>query len=225
MPMRKVIIEIELYETAKEAQRSLFTHIHSYEVLEVLKMDHVKGFFVDLITCHLKEGVSIDELKSIGNMDILSVLRSEGDRHTCLVLGHQTEEANDVFNGPELNLIYTAPSLISEDRIIVSFISDHKDMTSFIEMVNAHIGKVVNMTFKLSTYEPKDLLSILTEKQREVMTAAYKYGYYDIPKRISSEQLAEKTKISKPTLMEHLRKAERSVITEICAGAPEMTGK
>jgi predicted DNA binding protein len=220
MPMRKVIVEIEPYETTKEAQRPMFTHIRSYEVLEVLKMDHEKSLFVDLIECHLKEGVSIDELASIGNMDILNVIRSEGDKHICLVLGHEQEEATDMFMGSELNLIYTAPSLISEDKVIVSFISGQKDMMRFVEIVKAHIGKVVNMTFKQSSYEKKDLLSILTDKQRKIMTAAYRYGYYDIPKGISSEKLSEKVKISKPTLLEHLRKAERRILTEILAGSP-----
>jgi predicted DNA binding protein len=220
--MRKVIVEIEPYEATKDAQRSMFTHIRSYEVLEVLKMDHVKGLYVDLIECHLKENVSIDELESIGNMEILNVIRSEGDKHICLVMGHESEEASDVFKGSDLNLIYTAPSLISEDRVIVSFISGQKDMARFVELVKDRIGKVVNITFKQSSYEKKDLLTILTDRQREMMTAAYRYGYYDIPKRISSEQLSEKVNISKPTLLEHLRKAERRILVEILAGSPEL---
>lgn len=220
MPMRKVIVEIEPFETTKVAQRPMFTHIRSYEVLEVLKMDHEKGLYVDLIECHLKENVSIDELTTIGNMDILNVIRSEGNKHICLVLGHESEDATDVFR--ELNLIYTAPSLVSEDRVIVSFISSQKDMVKFVEVVKAYIGKVVNISFKQSTYEKKDLLSVLTGKQREIMTAAYRYGYYDIPKGISSEQLSEKVNISKPTLLEHLRKAERRIFTEMLAGSPEL---
>jgi predicted DNA binding protein len=221
MPLRKVIIEIEPYQATREAQKPLFTHIRSYEVLEVLKIDHEKGLYVDVIECHLKENVSINKLSSIGNMDILSVIRSDGDKHICLVLGHETEETNDRIREMELNLIYTAPSLISEDRIIVSFISSHKDMMKFVEVVKAQIGKIVNMTFRQSTYEKKDLLSILTGKQREIMTAAYRYGYYDIPRRISSEQLSEKVKVSRPTLLEHIRKAERTIITELLAGSSQ----
>jgi predicted DNA binding protein len=218
MPMRKVIIEIEPFETTKILQRPQFTHIRSYEVLEVLKMDHMKGIYVDLIECQLRENVSIDELSSIGDLDILSVIRSEGDKHICLVLGHEKEDASDIFK--ELNLIYTAPSLISEDRIIISFISSQKDMARFVELVKGHIGKVVKMSFKQSTYERKDLLSVLTDKQREIMIAAYRHGYYDIPTGISSERLAEKVKVSKPTLLEHLRKAERRILAEILAGSP-----
>ena len=99
MQMRKVIIEIEPYEAVREAQRPMFTHIHSYEVLEVLNLDHVKGLYVDLIECRLKENVSIEELSSIGNLEILSVVRSEGDRHICLVLGHETEETAGQVRG------------------------------------------------------------------------------------------------------------------------------
>jgi predicted DNA binding protein len=223
MQMRKVVIEIEPYETTKEAQKPLFTHIRSYEVLEVLKMDREKSIYVDLIECHLKEDVSIDEMTSIGDMDILSVIRSEGDKHVCLVLGHQTEAASDAFGGLELNLIYTAPSLISEDKVIVSFISSQHDMKRFVEMVKARVGKVVNISFKQSTYEKKQILSILTDKQREIMSAAYRYGYYDIPTGITSERLAQKMNISKPTLLEHLRKAERRILTEILAGSPELS--
>ncbi len=225
MPMRKVIVEIEPYETTREAQRPMFIHVHSYEVLEVLKMDHFKGLYVDLIECHLRKDASIDKLASIGNMDILSVIRSEGDKHTCLVLGHEDKEATDIFRSSELNLIYTAPSLISEDRIIVSFISSQKDMVRFVEIVKAHIGKVVKMTFKQSTYERKGLLSILTDQQRKVLTAAFRYGYYDIPTRISSGRLADKMSISKPTLLEHLRKGERRILTEILAGSPELSNR
>jgi predicted DNA binding protein len=219
--MRKVIIEIELYEATKAAQRPMFAHIHSYEVLEVLKVDHIQGLFVDLIECRLKEGVSIEELKFIGNMEVLSVIRSDGDKHTCLVKGQESKTTKERFKEEDLNLIYTAPSMISENRVIVSFISSQKDLKRFLELVRAKVGKVTNITFKKATYQKKDVLSVLTGKQREVITAAYKYGYYDVPRRTSSGQLSRKVKISRPTLLEHLRKAERRIIAEIMAGHPE----
>jgi predicted DNA binding protein len=193
----------------------------SYEVLEVLMMDHTRGIFVDLIECRLREGVSIHDLKAIGNMDILSVISSEENKHVCLVQGKQAKEANETFYGEQLNLIYTAPSLISEDKIVISFISSHRDMMRFVEIVKEKVGQVVNMTFKQSTYERKELLSVLTDKQREVMMAAYRHGYYDIPRRIGSEDLAEKLEMSKPTLLEHMRKAERRIFMELMEGSPE----
>jgi len=216
--VRKAIIEIEPYETTKEAQRSVFTHIRSYEVLEVLKIDHVKGLYVDLIEVHLKENVSIQDLHFIGNMEILSVISSEGDKHICLVKGRESKKAKDTFDESELDLIFTAPSMISEDKVIVSLIGTQKDLTRFVDLVRAQIGKIVHLTLKRASYHRKDILSVLTEKQREVVIAAYSSGYYDIPKRISSQKLSQKVNVSRPTLLEHLRKAELRLFAEIISG-------
>lgn len=49
---------------------------------------------------------------------------------------------------------------------------------------------------------------LLTDKQHEVFELACKYGYYDVPKKITLEELAAQIGISPPTIAEHLRKAE-----------------
>ena len=53
------------------------------------------------------------------------------------------------------------------------------------------------------------------------MVAAYRHGYYDLPKGISSVRLSERVALSKPTTLEHLRKAERRLLAEIMAGYSE----
>ena len=219
--MRKVSLEIEPYEATRQAQAPVFTHVRSYEVLEVLKMDHVKGIFVDLIEIRLKEGVTIDQIEQIGNMELMSVIRSEGDKHICLVLGKEDEETKARLEGAGLDLIFTTPSLISEDRVVVSFMSSQKDLMKFVEMTQAGVGDVKKISFKKATYDKKDILSVLTDKQRQVMVAAHQNGYYDIPKRIGSDDLAKKLGLSVPTLLEHLRKAEKGVMAEIMAGQVE----
>ncbi|MFO7792412.1 MAG: helix-turn-helix domain-containing protein [Candidatus Saliniplasma sp.] len=215
--MRKLIIEIRPKEKAKERQSSIFSKIHSYEVLEVLKMDYEEKIYVDLIEFKLKEHVSIENLKSIGNMEILSILKSEGNKHTCLVKGHQPGIPSDTYKELDLNLIYTRPSLISEDKVVVSCIGNQENLVRFIDIVK-NIGEVSKMRFKKVAYQKKYVLSVLTEKQKEILVAAFDSGYYGIPKKISSERLSEKLNISKPTLLEHLRKAEKRIFSEILAG-------
>ena len=222
MIMRQVTIEIELSEAAREERRSTFEHIESYEVLEVLKMDYEQALFVDLIECVTKEGVSIHDLPAIGNMEVLSVIRSEGNRHTCLVKGHEEGEAAENYSVLDLDLIYTTPSFQSVDRVVLSFIGEQGNLLKFVAMLKeGDVGKIVNMTFKRAAYQRKDLLSVLTDRQRAVMVAAYRYGYYDLPKGISSVRLSERVALSKPTLLEHLRKAERRIFREIMEGYSE----
>jgi len=61
-------------------------------------------------------------------------------------------------------------------------------------------------------FDLKSAKELLTPKQLEIFRLACDYGYYDNPKKISIEQLAERTGISAATLAEHLRKAESKLM-------------
>ena len=54
----------------------------------------------------------------------------------------------------------------------------------------------------------------LTERQRSVIVRAIKSGYYEWPREVKSEELASELGISRATLHEHLRKAERTLLSE-----------
>ncbi|MFB6094295.1 MAG: bacterio-opsin activator domain-containing protein [Halanaeroarchaeum sp.] len=55
----------------------------------------------------------------------------------------------------------------------------------------------------------------LTEKQRSVLRAAYLAGYFDWPRETTAEELADSLDISSPTLHNHLRKAQRSILDDL----------
>lgn len=55
--------------------------------------------------------------------------------------------------------------------------------------------------------------STLTDRQRDVITKALTHGYYDWPRKINNEALADKLDISRATLHEHLRKAEQKLVS------------
>ena len=64
---------------------------------------------------------------------------------------------------------------------------------------------------------PEDQLAGLTSRQRGALLSAYGLGYYDVPRKISSRQVAGRMRIDKSTLVEHLRKAERKVLAGVLA--------
>lgn len=61
----------------------------------------------------------------------------------------------------------------------------------------------------------RDPLDTLTERQRTVLETAYAIGYYAVPRRISSDELAADLGLEKSTVLEHLRRAERNVLSEL----------
>jgi predicted DNA binding protein len=216
--MRKLVLEVEPSDKTVGEFRPIFDTLSSYQVLETLKVDREQGICVDLIECQLQEGLSIDEVSAFGHMDLLSVLKSEGEAHTCLVKYYEPESSEVPVNDFDIDLIFTTPSLISEERFVMSVIGDRDALTRFVEMVKKHVGEVVKMSLKRATYERHDILTVLTDRQREVLTAANRYGYYDYPKRINGEELSRKVNISKPVLLQHLRKAEGRIMADIFAG-------
>ena len=66
-----------------------------------------------------------------------------------------------------------------------------------------------------ANFSPISPLNRLTEKQREVLMAAYRLGYYDIPRKITSEELAKRLGIVDSTVVEHLRKAELRLMAQL----------
>jgi hypothetical protein len=52
----------------------------------------------------------------------------------------------------------------------------------------------------------------LTDRQREVFTAAYEAGYYEWPREITAETLATDLDVSTSTLLDHLRSVEQTFV-------------
>jgi predicted DNA binding protein len=216
--MRKLTLELAPNERVKEELKPMFEIINSFELLEIMKIHWEEGIRIDLIECHLNETQSIHEVKIIGDMEILSVLKSEGSKHICLAKYSEPEESKDLFKQFDLNLIYATPIIMSSEKYTISVIGDQENLTRFVELAKTHLGKIENMTFKKAAYQKHDILSVLTDKQRDILIAAKKHGYYKYPRKIKSEELAKKIGISKGTTIEHLRKAEERLIENILTG-------
>jgi len=63
----------------------------------------------------------------------------------------------------------------------------------------------------------------LTDRQREAVEAAYRSGYFEWPRDRTGEEIAERIGISPPTFHNHLRTAERTLLSTLFDGAPRPT--
>ncbi|ELZ02888.1 HTH DNA-binding protein [Natrialba chahannaoensis JCM 10990] len=62
-----------------------------------------------------------------------------------------------------------------------------------------------------------DVLPELTARQRDVLTLAVDSGYYDLPRETTTAELAAELDVSRRTAEDHLRRAERKLITSLVA--------
>lgn len=66
-----------------------------------------------------------------------------------------------------------------------------------------------------AAFTPNSLLMTLTENQRKTLERAFNKGYFDFPRRTGSAELAKSLGISKATVSEHLRKAEKELLNQL----------
>lgn len=215
--MRKVTVEIRLNPEMRKAGAPVLDNIESLRVLEVLKIDFNRGIKAFVAELEFKEGHGIEDFREHKGMEVLNVLKSEGNKFTCIIKGHVPIEFRKMMKKFDLDLIWDAPILMSNERLVFSAIGDQDNIKKFLDAIKL-IGDAENISFKKGTFKEHNLLSCLTEKQKEIVITAMKTGYYDYPKKINSETLSKRIGISKATLLEHLRKAEGRLLKNLLVG-------
>ncbi len=125
---------------------------------------------------------------------------------TTLALMELTREHELVLDTPvEYN---------SDGSIRVSVIGQDDTVQKAID----HVPDNVRLELEqLSDYDPelRELSSLLTDRQREILDAAVEVGYYRVPRNATHEDIADLVGISTTTVGEHLRKIEARLLSEI----------
>jgi hypothetical protein len=111
------------------------------------------------------------------------------------------------------------PDFLDIDRMKVELVGKEDEIKEFLHYTNKwgdNSFKILGLT-SIDT-KGESLLSKLTSRQRQMLLTAYALGYYDVPRRISSDDLSRHLNADKSTIVEHLRKAEKKLIGSIIAG-------
>lgn len=213
--MRRLILEVSEKELAKigiELPQS--QKIKSLELLYFLKQDTKE--FAAISRVEFKDPLS-------EAVDVLLVNRILSE---VQILEHQKNGTYIIFmRGPSLTSVlksigvtdgYLFPSVaIHSGNIKISYLGSEHQVKNFLEKVNAQEIRYKVVSLADANFSLSSPLNQLTEKQREVLIAAFRLGYYDIPRRITSEQLASKLDLVNSTVVEHLRKAERRLLVSL----------
>lgn len=60
-----------------------------------------------------------------------------------------------------------------------------------------------------------EVLPELTDRQQEVLSLAIEAGYYELPRETTTERLADELGVNRRTVEDHLRRAERKLVTSL----------
>jgi DNA-binding CsgD family transcriptional regulator len=217
--MRRVTMEFDYQKAWKQIFGSNSEKVEVLEALRCFKCD-TQGL---AIICRLR-------LKD-RNMNIQDLLMGEGLLTNIELLYKEKDESAVVFiegrscvpkppkdiKQPKM-LMARPPDFLDVGRMKVEMIGKENEIKKLLHYANKwgdNSFKVLGLT-SIDT-KGESLLSKLTTRQRQMLLTAYALGYYDVPRRISSDDLARHLGVDKSTIVEHLRKAERKLIGGIIA--------
>jgi predicted DNA binding protein len=220
--MRKLTVEVELNEHIRQTFSFFLEKLESLELLELIKIDFKEGTKLAIIALTIKGDFAIDQIWDKEFIEMLTVLSQENNRYVCLIKTRAMTKVSTMLGLDHsklekeysYDLVWDTPTMFTHDKILCSVIGTEENLKRFLDSIT-FAGDIKHVSYTKATYADDSILSCLTEKQREVLIAANKYGYYAYPRKITSEQLARQVGLSKPTVVQHLRKAEVRLIAHL----------
>jgi predicted DNA binding protein len=212
-----MILELRLKEEFLKNFNFLLDKIESIELLELLKIDFQKRIKMAIAAFNMKEGFTIDDIKVPDFVEIFNVLQKNGNRYVCLIKAKYFKSLSTLAKKFNIDIIWDTPSILTKDKMIVSVTGNEENLKKIHDLFKK-IGSIEKISFVKSIYNEQTILSCLTDKQKEILIAAKKNGYYSYPRKINSQELSEKIGLSKPTVVQHLRKAEVRLVSNILTG-------
>ena len=215
--MRKMTVELALKPPFSEMQEQVLKQAESYTIIEMVRIDFQHGIKVGVMEVVMREGHTIDDLELPPPAKVVSVIQSSGNRYTCVVHVQAPKEMLGLFREFDLDLIWDTPMGFKDETLVLSVVGEDEELRKLMPLLD-RIGEVKEVHVLPASFHQEDVLANLTERQREFIVQAKRYGYYDYPRRINSGELAKRVGVSKATVVEHLRKAEGRLIACLLLG-------
>jgi hypothetical protein len=213
--MRRLILELPEKEVKKVGiELPPFRRVKSLELLYFLRQDPQE--FAAISRVEFKDPNSkVEDLLAGGLLVEAQVLEREKSG-AFIVFLRSGPSLSSVLNSIGLASGYLFPPMGIEDgKVKFTFLGSEVQVKEFMQGMDTMGIRYRVVLLADAGFSPVSPLNQLTEKQREVLLAAHKWGYYDIPRKITSESLADKLGLADSTVVEHLRKAEQRLIAHI----------
>jgi predicted DNA binding protein len=211
--MRRLVLEVDGDDATKLVGEPTLENIESVEAVSLLKEDpnDFAGVFkikfkspsAHLSDFPMRKGEQVQLLES--GTDGSYVFYYRGAPQTGKRLG------GSLPSGGFLSM----PFEIREGKLVLTYLGTNKEVRSVLEFLRksgVQFGVRSLLDARFSATSP---LSKLTDKQRKVILTAFSLGYYDIPRRVGSNELAARLGIGNPTFVMHRRKAEKTLLSNL----------
>ncbi len=186
-----------------------------FEIVEEMEISRIFRFdlhdIISIIRFKLKDP-NMNPLKIVGisSIEFIQILKEDKTRGEYLALAknHSTTGFDQILK--DFDFILDFPIYFDQEGVKIPFISTQKVLKGLLERVRQMVGnefKILN----ISSIKPdvENFKALLTKKQREIISYATNNGYFEIPREISSKEIADHFNIAISVVNEHIRKIEK----------------
>ncbi|HYB04838.1 MAG TPA: helix-turn-helix domain-containing protein [Nitrososphaerales archaeon] len=226
--MRQLVFEIPLSVTESDFPIDLLRHS---QILHMLKFDSSGYLFICRMPTNEWEAYNTKFLRSVkgsrsSNKISVKLLERISGAVLLRVAGEWFERGKtmnprqlkelEFFRAMERSPFYALGTpVISENAIRFSVVTEADKINRLLEGL-----KQLNIPYKVDKLGrlaggSETLLGGLTVQQSRVLRLAHTMGYYEIPRRTNTEDLAKVLGMDKATVGEHLRRAEKNVFDKL----------
>ncbi len=222
--MQKVVIEIEKSSKTLNAEpngaieiASMMQNVEFFRVIYFLRQT-ADEFSIIIQVKFLGKSHGVEDLPFLNfpwiNVQILD-FNSLNEIYTIFVKGNPPMNSTETDKTNTKLEIFPLSIDIINGKYLLTFLTNLEDISKFIEARKSEGFdlRVLSVTKgKLPIGSPLDSL---TGRQLMVLKESYYSGYYDIPRKINSDQVAKKLGIVNSTFVTSIRRAEKHIMDEL----------
>jgi len=208
--MREVTIHLSTEELAAFGIEEFVSVIQSAGLEEVTELQCQRPGC--LLAIEVTEAISPDELSTLENLEWWERLdREAGVTYLCKLAVPAFDQGFDPHHETDASQRGVA---VSGDGVDVTMIGSQDALSERVREYGKTGADPLLQT--LTDYEgPDDPLDAVTPRQREVLETAFDMGYFDVPRDVTTNEIATALNLDPSTVREHLQRAQKNLLTDV----------
>lgn len=164
-----------------------------------------------IIQVEVDRQVDEERLESLDYVDEWERIPTSADTY-LYVIAFYAPELSDGIADRVAELMGTCEPDLSDNGVTMSLVGSQEAISDTVDEYQSE-GVSPDLR-KLGEYQGRTQpLDELTDRQREVIRTAFEMGYYEVPREISTADIAAELGVDPSTVAEHLQRAERNLMT------------
>jgi predicted DNA binding protein len=188
-----------------------FEVVDHVEVLQIYQYDSKNFFAMSKIKFRNDKIGEVDRyLRELFFAQSYQILEEKSNEILCIMKQRKTSGFWPALLSSSAVLI--PPIILDPNAVVFSIIpKDDERLNTIINQLKMfkqmQLLSITNIDEK--TTSSLNTIPMLTSRQKEIMTFATRHGYFEIPKQITTQQVAQHFDVSSSAILNHLQKAEK----------------